>query len=115
MRLPSINQVRLCRASTGTLAFTQHEPITAVFEFGMIHDERFDEFERRLDAAFRAAGIRYTMHWSKNSGIDPDKLEYMYGAERIASWKAARRKVFGDDATLMRTFETGAMVEAGLA
>ncbi|HEX6652099.1 MAG TPA: FAD-binding protein [Thermoleophilaceae bacterium] len=115
MRLPSINQVRLCRASTGTLAFTQHEPITAVFEFGMIHDERFDEFERRLDAAFRAAGIRYTMHWSKNSGIDPDKLEYMYGAERIASWKAARRKVFGDDATLMHTFETGAMVEAGLA
>ena len=80
MRLPSINQVRLCRASQATLGFTQHEPITAVFEFGMIHDERFPEFERRLDEAFRKAGIRYTMHWSKNSGIDPDKLDYMYGA-----------------------------------
>jgi FAD/FMN-containing dehydrogenase len=115
MRLPSINQVRLCRASRATLGFTQHEPITAVFEFGMIHDDRFREFESRLDAAFRAAGIRYTMHWSKNSGIDPDKLEYMYGATKIASWKAARRTVFGDDAALMATFENDAMVAAGLA
>ena len=113
MRLPSINQVRLCRASQATLGFTQHEPITAVFEFGMIHDKRFAEFERRLDEAFRKAGIRYTMHWSKNSGIDPDKLDYMYGAAKIASWKAARQAVFGDDATLMGMFETDAMVRPG--
>jgi FAD/FMN-containing dehydrogenase len=115
MRLPSINQVRLCRASQATLGFTQHEPITAVFEFGMINDDRFPEFERRLDAAFREAGIRYSMHWSKNSGIDPGKLEYMYGAGKIASWKAARQAVFGNDASLMKIFETGAMAEAGLA
>src|SRR5260221_637633 len=49
MRLPYINQVRLCRGSTWTLAFTQHQPITAVFEFGMIRDEKYPEFERRLD------------------------------------------------------------------
>ena len=55
------------------------------------------------------------MHWSKNSGIDPDKLAYMYGEERIASWKAARRAVFGDDPALMRCFETDAMVRAGLS
>jgi hypothetical protein len=115
VRLPSIYQVRLCRASTGTLAFTQHAPITAVFEVGMIHDERFPEFERRLDEAFRKAGIRYTLHWSKNSGINPEKLQYMYGAAKIASWKAARRAVFGDDRALMKLFETDAMVEAGLA
>jgi FAD/FMN-containing dehydrogenase len=114
MRLPSINQVRLCRASRATLGFTQHEPITAVFEFGMIKDDRFPEFERRLDAAFRDAGIRYTVHWSKNSGIDPGKLEYMYGAARIASWKAARQAVFKNDASLMQAFETDAMAEAGL-
>ena len=115
MRLPYINQVRLCRASTGTLAFTQHEPITAVFEFGMIRDARYPEFERRLDEAFRKAGIRYTMHWSKNSGIDPVKLDYMYGAQKVASWKAARRAVFGNDQTLMKLFETDTMVAAGLA
>ena len=115
MRLPSIYQVRLCRASQATLAFTRHEPITAVFELGMIHDDRFPEFERRLDAAFREAGIRYTMHWSKNSGIDPDRLEYMYGAPRIARWKAARRVVFGNDPTLMATFDTDVLIDAGLA
>jgi FAD/FMN-containing dehydrogenase len=115
MRLPYINQVRVCRASTGTLAFTQHEPITAVFEYGMLHDEKYPEFERRLDEAFRKAGIRYTMHWSKNSGIDPAKLEYMYGTRKIASWKAARRAVFGNDHTLMKLFETDTMKEAGLA
>ena len=113
--LPSINQVRLCRASQATLSFTQHEPITAVFEYGMINDAGFPEFERRLDQAFRKAGIRYSMHWSKNSGIDPDKLEYMYGATKIASWKAARQEVFGNDATLMKLFETDAMAEAGLS
>jgi hypothetical protein len=114
LRLPSINQVRLCRGSRGTLAFTHHEPITAVFEFGMIHDERFREFERRLDAAFRKAGIRYTVHWSKNSGVDPTKLEYMYGADRIAAWKAARAKLFGDDASLMKLFDSDVVIAAGL-
>jgi len=115
MRLPSISQVRLVRGSQATLSFTYHEPMTAVFEVGLIDDERFPEFERRLDAAFRKAGIRYTMHWSKNSGIDPEKLDYMYGPERVARWKAARRDVFGGDATLMRMFESDAMVQAGLA
>lgn len=115
LRLPSIYQVRLCRASTGTLAFTQHAPITAVFEVAMIHDERFTEYERRLDEAFRKAGIRYTMHWSKNSGIRPDKLTYMYGDAKIESWKAARRTVFNNDRRLMKLFDTDAMVEAGLA
>lgn len=115
VRLPSIYQVRLCRASTGTLAFTQQAPITAVFETGMIHDKRFFEFERRLDEAFRKAKIRYAMHWSKNSGITPEQLQYMYGPEKIASWKAARRAVFGNDQSLMKLFETDAMKEAGLA
>jgi FAD binding domain len=115
MRLPSISQVRLVHRSEATLGFTQHEPKTAVFEVGLINDDTFPEFERRLDAAFRKAGIRYTAHWSKNSGIDPQKLEYMYGAQRIASWKAARREVFAGDATLMKMFEHDAMVDAGLA
>jgi FAD/FMN-containing dehydrogenase len=115
MRLPSISQVRLVHRSEATLGFTQHEPKTAVFEVGLINDDTFPELESRMDAALRKAGIRYTMHWSKNAGIDPEKLEYMYGAAKIASWKAARQAVFGNDATLMRMFETDAMVRAGLA
>ncbi|MGI8803901.1 MAG: FAD-binding protein [Solirubrobacteraceae bacterium] len=115
LRLPAISQVRLVHRSEATLSFTQHEPKTAVFEFGLINDDRFPEFERRMDASLREAGIRYTMHWSKNSGLDPQKVEYMYGAEKVESWKAARRSVFGEDATLMEMFETDNMVRAGLA
>lgn len=81
----------------------------------MINDERFPEFQGRLDEAFRRAGIRYTMHWSKNSGLTPAQLEYMYGPPKIASWKAARRAVFGNDPTLMKLFETDSMVAAGLS
>lgn len=115
VRLPSISQVRLVRASGATLGFTQHQPRTAVFEVGLINDDSFPEFENRLDQAFRAAGIRYTLHWSKNSGIDPKKLDYMYGSERIARWKAARKTVFGADDSLMRTFASDVLVQAGLA
>jgi hypothetical protein len=115
MRMPSVNQVRLCRASQATLGFTQHEPITAVFEFAMVNDDRYPELERQLDAAFRKAGIRYTMHWSKNSGIDPDKLAYMYGASHIANWKTARARVFDGDPTLMKVCESDVLVAAGLA
>lgn len=115
VRVPSISQVRLVRASGATLGFTQHEPRTAVFEVGLINNRVFPKFERRLDEAFRTAGIRYTMHWSKNSGIDPPKLAYMYGIERIESWKAARKTVFGGDDALMQTFASDAMLRAGLA
>ena len=115
VRLPSISQVRLVRASEATLGFTQHRPRTAVFEVGQVNDDTFPKFERRLDEAFRAAGIRYTMHWSKNSGIEPPKLAYMYDTERIESWKAARKTVFGGDEALMRTFASDALMQAGLA
>lgn len=115
MRLPSISQVRLVHRSEATLGFTQHEPKSAVFEVGLLNDDRFPEFERQLDVALRKAEIRYTMHWSKNAGIDPEKLEYMYGSAKIASWKAARQAVFGNDPTLMKLFETDVMARAGLA
>jgi hypothetical protein len=114
LKLPSISQVRLARASSATLGFTRHEPITAVFEFGLINDARFPEFERGMDAALRKAGISYTMHWSKNSGIDGDKLDYMYGPGRIEAWKKARAEVFKGDAILMAMFASDALSRAGL-
>jgi hypothetical protein len=38
----------------------------------------------------------------------------MYEPEKIASWTDARRAVSGNDATLMKMFETDAMLHAGL-
>ena len=115
MRLPSISQVRICRGSTGTLAFTQHQPITAVFEFGMINDGRFPKFERGLDEAFGNLGSATRCTGRRTPGSHRHSSAYMYGAQRIASWKAARNTVLGNDQALMRLFEPDAMMEAGLA
>lgn len=114
MDLPAISQVRFVAPSKATLGFTLHAPRTTVFEFGLINGPRFPEFEERMDVAMRAAGIRYTMHWSKNSGISAEKVRRMYGEDRVASWIAARRRVFGNDRALMKVFENDALRRAGL-
>jgi hypothetical protein len=114
LKLPAISQVRLVNQSKALLGFTQLGPKTAVFEFGLKTGPTFQQFENKLTAALTAAGIRYTLHWSKNAGIDPQKLNTMYGADRIARWRAARRRVFNDNQTLMRVFENDHLVRAGL-
>ena len=114
MGLPAMSQVRFVAPSKATLGFTQHAPITTVFEYGLINDPSFAEFEERMDKAMRAAGVRYTMHWSKNSGISAEKVRRMYGEEQVKSWIAARRRVFKDDPALMKVFENAALVRANL-
>jgi len=115
MKLPAISQVRLVHPSNATLGFTKHGPKTAVFEFGLINDPSFPEFERRIDTALGDAGIKYTLHWSKNSGIDSAKVQQMYGPERINVWKQARDRVFSGNAELKAVFENDALVRGGLS
>jgi FAD/FMN-containing dehydrogenase len=115
MKLPAMSQVRLVHASQALLSFTHLAPKTAVFEFGLTNDARFPQFEDTLTAALTAAGVAHTYHWSKNSGITPQRLDAMYGATRVAKWRAARQQVFGNDAALMHVFDNEHLVRAGLA
>jgi len=101
--------------SRALLGFTYHEPKTAVFEFGLANDSNFAAFEKNLTDRLSQSRVAYTFHWSKNSGIDPQRLLAMYGSERIAKWKAARQKVLGGDAALLKIFENAHLVRAGLA
>jgi hypothetical protein len=110
-----MSQVRLVHASQALLSFTHLAPKTAVFEFGLTNDARFPQFEDTLTAALTAAGVAHTYHWSKNSGITPQRLDAMYGATRVAKWRAARQQVFGNDAALMHVFDNEHLVRAGLA
>ena len=114
MKLQVMSQVRLVHPSRPLLAFTSLGPKTAVFEYGLPNTETFRRFEDRLLRELTDAGVRYTLHWSKNAGIDAERLEAMYGAERVARWRAARERVFGGDAALMRTFENAHLARAGL-
>lgn len=114
MELPAMSQVRVVHPTRALLGFTQLPPKTAVFEFGLRNNDTVAEFERRLTDALRNAGVRYTFHWSKNSGITPQRLEEMYGREKVERWRTARQRVFGNDPALMRVFENAHLVRAGL-
>jgi hypothetical protein len=67
-----------------------------------------------MDVAMRAAGVPYTMHWSKNSGISAEKVRHMYGEARVNKWIEARQRVFQNDRDLMKVFENAALVRANL-
>lgn len=115
MQLPSMSQVRLVHPSRALLGFTSLAPKTAVFEFGLPNDDSFPAFEENLTQALTAAGVGYTLHWSKNSGISAQRLVDMYGAVRIARWLAARERIFNNDTDLMRVFNNAHLVRAGLS
>jgi len=115
LKIPAMSQVRAVHPSPALLSFTQLGPKTCVFEYGLVHDGKFVRFERELTAALTQAGVAYTLHWSKNSGINPERLEAMYGADKVARWKAARRTVFGGDTELMRVFDNDHLARAGLS
>jgi len=114
LQLPAMSQVRLVKASSALLSFTHLEPRTAVFEFGMANNATFPQFEEELAKALTAEGIPYTLHWSKNSGLDPQRLASMYGTARIATWRQARARVFQNDAVLMAVFDNEHLRRSGL-
>ena len=114
MRLPAVSQVRVVHPSRALLGFTYLGPKTVVFECGLANDDTYPEFEDTLTRELTAAGVGYTFHWSKNSGIAPARLEAMYGGDRIRRWREARSRVFGGDDALMRVFDNEHVVRAGL-
>ena len=115
MQLPAMSQVRIVHPSSALLGFTYLGPKTVVFEFGLAHNSKFADFEDNLTAELAAAGIAYTFHWSKNSGIGPQRLHTMYGEARITRWREARKRVFENDTALMKVFENDHLVRAGLS
>ncbi len=115
LNLPWMSQVRVVHPSQALLGFTRHLPKTAVFEFGLSNDARFPVFQKTLSQALAKRNVKHTFHWSKNAGIDHQTLLDMYGADRVARWRAARARVFDDDPTRMKVFNNPHLERAGLA
>jgi FAD/FMN-containing dehydrogenase len=115
MKLPAMSQVRVVKPTRALLGFTHLAPRTAIFEFGLVKDSKYRVFEDSMISALSAANVPFTLHWSKNSGIDPHRLMHMYGASRIQRWRQARNRVFDGDAALMRVFDNAHVARAGLA
>jgi len=113
-KLPSICQARVVKASRATFGFTYLGSRSVVFEFALVNDGKFLQFENKLVRRLKEEGIKFTFHWSKNSGIDRVRLFDMYGVERVQKWKAARRSLFNNDKGLMAVFDNDHIKRAEL-
>jgi hypothetical protein len=112
---PSICQARVVHPTSAMIGFTCHTPKTVVFELAMRRGGQHVSFEGTLKAALQKAKIPYTFHWSKNSGLTRQDLDHMYGAAKVNAWIAARKKIFGNDASLMKVFDNDHLRRGGLA
>jgi hypothetical protein len=116
MGVAAMSQVRIVHPTEATLGFTSHSPKSVVFEFGLSSNRKsFAHFESTMTAALDGAGVRYTFHWSKNSGLDATEVRQMYGEDRVNRWRAARDRVFNHDDALKRVFTNRHLERAGLA
>ena len=115
LKVPSISQVRIVHPTGSMLGFTRQKPKTAVFEFAMANDARFPKFEQTLRSELSKAGIKYTFHWSKNSGLDQAEIVKMYGARTVSKWRAARDRVFDSDDSLKNVFNNPHLERGGLS
>ncbi|MEM9546006.1 MAG: FAD-binding protein [Bacteroidota bacterium] len=113
-KLPSICQARVVKASRATFGFTYLGSRSVVFEFALVNDGKFAQFENKLVSKLKQESIKYTFHWSKNSGISKERLFDMYGVERVQKWKAARRSLFNNDKELMAVFDNDHIKRAEL-
>jgi hypothetical protein len=114
MKLPYICQARTVHPTKSLLGFTHHEPKTVIFEFGLSNDSKFALFEKNMVKEMEDNDIAFSFHWSKNSGIDPQRLLKMFGADRVEKWLKARKKVFNNDLSLMKIFDNKHVLRGGL-
>lgn len=104
VKLPLVFQARVVHPGKSMFGFTNHFPRAVVLEFGIVNTSVYPEFEERLISKMRQAGIRYTLHWSKNALVNPKRLEEMYGQENINTWKKSRQVLFDGQTDLMDIF-----------
>ena len=113
-RLPLVYQARIVHPGKATFGFTNHAPRAVVFEFGIVNSPKHTKFEQLLIDKLRERNIRYTFHWSKNCFIDPQRLEEMYGTEKIHTWKKSRFSLFDNNTDLINVFNNEHLQRAGL-
>lgn len=103
-KMPLVFQTRTVAPGKATFGFTNHLPRAIIFEFGITNDAKYSDFEELLISRLKAANIKYTLHWSKNSLVNKTRLLEMYGQANIDIWKKSRATLFKNDADLMDIF-----------
>jgi hypothetical protein len=69
MKLPLVIQARVVKPGKATFGFTNLFPKAVVFEFGIVNDSTYPEFEQMLIDQLSNAGVKYTIHWLIEKGL----------------------------------------------
>jgi len=112
IKLAGILAFRFVKGTDATLSFTKFKQ-SVVMELDGADAAVNHQFYQSALESLEAAGIPYTIHWGKlNRIVDKNRLNYIYGNERILKWKKQRSRVMTQE--VQRLFNNEFMQQCGL-
>lgn len=112
VKLAGVLAFRFVKGCRSTLAFTRF-PESVVMELDGVDAAINHQFFKLLLDQMQNEGIPYTVHWGKvNRLLDKDRVNYMYGPERIEAWKKQRSRVMARE--VQQLFNNEFMQQCGL-
>lgn len=94
------------------MAFTRF-PESVMIELDGVDAAINHQFLKMLLDQMQQEGIPYTVHWGKvNRLLNKDRVQYMYGPERIKAWKKQRSRVMTQE--VQQLFNNEFMQQCGL-
>ncbi|HSC54620.1 MAG TPA: hypothetical protein VLC98_13405 [Phnomibacter sp.] len=104
--------LRFVKGTKALLGFTHFEK-TCVLEMDGVDSKTSREFFTKMWDKLDELQIPFTMHWGKiNFGLNATRVEKMYGAANIATWKACRHQLLSADCR--KVFTNAFMQQCGL-
>ena len=112
VKLAGILAFRFVKGNAATLAFTRFKH-SVVMELDGADAAINHQFYQLVLEALEADLIPYTIHWGKlNRTVDKNRLNYIYGNERILQWKKQRSRVMSKE--VQQLFNNEFMQQCGL-
>jgi hypothetical protein len=104
--------LRFVKGTPATIGFTRFKN-TAVVEMDGIDAPLTRKFFEAVWNRLEKAGLPYTLHWGKlNFVLNEQRVQQMYGVEKVRSWKACREALL--DGPTRRIFTNDFMKRCGL-
>jgi hypothetical protein len=112
VKLAGILAFRFVKGTNAPLSFTKFKH-SVVMELDGADASVNHQFYQAVLEALESAAIPYSIHWGKlNRTLDKNRLNYIYGNERILQWKKQRSRVMS--AEVQQLFNNEFMQQCGL-
>lgn len=109
---PGAVALRFVKGTQALLGFTRFAQ-TCVLEMDGVDSKTSRLFFAKMWDTLDALQVPFTMHWGKiNFGLSPQRVQKMYGAAAINTWKACRHQLL--DAPASKVFSNAFLSQCGL-